>query len=225
MFAGAERPNLYLFYLSAIKDSMGWPLFGLGLISAAYALWKRTAADVMLLSYALANYVAISSTTSESLYYPRYALPIILVMAILSGRAIAATMHAKSRHRVLAATAAVVACIVVPLGTSISVAHDMMRTDTRTLAKDWFDSNVPAGSRVLIEGLKIGPVRATVPLHETSESILRRMEYWKIEEPKQAKFLELQLAVHPGGGYDLELVRPQASSRLTNTWHEVSSTL
>ncbi len=80
---------------------MGWPLFGLGLISAAYALWKRTAADVMLLSYALANYIVISSTTSESLYYPRYALPIILVMAILSGRALAATMHAKSRHRVV----------------------------------------------------------------------------------------------------------------------------
>jgi hypothetical protein len=67
---------------------------------------------------------------------------------------------------------------------------------------------------VLIEGLKIGPVRATVPLHETPESIQRRVDYWTVKEPKQAKFLELQLAVHPGGGYDLELVRLDSISSL-----------
>ncbi len=53
-----------------------------------------------------------------------------------------------------------------------------------------------------------------MPLHETPESIVRRMEYWNAREPKQAKFLELQLAVHPGGGYDLELVRPESIQSL-----------
>ena len=38
-------------------------------------------------------------------------------------------------------------------------------------------------------------------------SIQRRIEYWKVVEPKQAKFLELQLASHAGGGYDLEYLR------------------
>ena len=213
-FVGAERPNLYLFYLTAMRESMGWPLFALGLASAAYALWRRTAADVMLLAYALANYLAIGSTTSESLYYPRYALPIILVMAILGGRALAEAMRKSPGNRVTVAIAAVAILIVSPLGALLSTAYDVTQPDTRTLARTWFMSNVPTGSRVLIEGLKIGPVRATVPLHESAESMVRRKDYWTVKEPKQAKFLELQLAVHPGGGYDLELVRPESIQSL-----------
>jgi 4-amino-4-deoxy-L-arabinose transferase-like glycosyltransferase len=211
---GTERPNLYLYYLRAVGDSMGWPLFGLGLISAAYALRRRTAADVILLSYAVANYIAISSTTSEMLYYPRYALPIIFVLAILGGRGLADAMRAMSRRGAMAATVAVTILVVLPLRTSLSTAHDLTVPDTRTLAKNWFDSHIEPGSRVLVEGLKIGPLRSTVPLHETPEAILRRIEYWRVKEPKQAKFLELQLAVHPGGGYDLELVRPESTQSL-----------
>ena len=134
--AGAVRPNLYLYYLTAIRDSMSWPLFALGLISATYALWRRTAADVMLLSYALANYVVISSTTSATLYYPRYALPIILVMAILSGRALAEALRANSRHRVAVATAAVAVLIVLPLGGLLSTAYDLTQPDTQNCCQD-----------------------------------------------------------------------------------------
>ena len=43
-------------------------------------------------------------------------------------------------------------------------AHTLTLPDTRTLAKAWFDANVPAGSKVLIEGGKIEPARETVPL-------------------------------------------------------------
>ena len=204
---GGGRPNLYVFYLSAIQQSMGWPLFVLGLASTAYAVWRRTPGDVLLLSYALVNYYAIASTTSEHLYYPRYALPIIVVLAVLSGRALADLATGALRYRVAMTAAIVAGCVALPVGQTVATAYVLTQTDTRALAKLWFEANVPQGSRVLIEGLKIGPLRKTVPLRQTRESIQRRIEYWKVEEPKQAKFLELQLASHPGGGYDLEYLR------------------
>ena len=64
------RPNLYVFYLQVLVDSMGWPLMVLGLAGSAYALWRRTAADVMLLSYGIVNYLVIASYDFDGLVLP-----------------------------------------------------------------------------------------------------------------------------------------------------------
>ena len=83
----------------------------------------------------------------------------------------------------------------------------LTRPDTRTLAKTWFDANVPAGSKVLVEGGKIEAARETVPLQDTREMITRRIAYWKVVEPKQARFLQFKRAVHQGTGYELTFVQ------------------
>ena len=67
---------------------------------------------------------------------------------------------------------------------------------------------------MLIEGTKITSSRLTVPLDDSRESIERRIAFWKLEEPRQAKFLEIKRAVHEGGGYDLELVKIAAVAPL-----------
>ena len=54
----------------------------------------------MLLSYAAINYLAIASTSSDVLYYPRYALPIIVVLAIIAGRTLADLSVLIARRRI-----------------------------------------------------------------------------------------------------------------------------
>ena len=205
--SGAARPNLYLYYLDVMRISMGWPLFVIGIVSVAYAAWRREAADILLLSYAVANFVVISSTTSEVLYYPRYSLPIIVVFAALSGRALADLAVKSSSRSSWAATFVLALCVAIPVGQSITTAYALSQPDTRTLAKRWFEANVPDGSKVLIEGGKISPDGQTIPLQDTREVLRRRIQYWSKVEPKQAKFLELRLSVHSGVGYELEYVR------------------
>ena len=85
--------------------------------------------------------------------------------------------------------------------------YSLLLVDTRTIAKQWFEVNVPSGAKVLVEGGKTGPKRESVQLSESRESLERRIEYWRRVEPQQAKFLEIKLAVQQGVGYDLELVR------------------
>ncbi len=117
------------------------------------------------------------------------------------------TWPSSSRAGALRYGRAALCLIAWPLTHAVMSAYSLTQTDTRTLAKEWFDAHVPAGSKVLIEGGKIAASRLTVPLDDSRESLERRIAYWKVKEPRQAKFLELKRAVHQGGGYDLELVR------------------
>jgi hypothetical protein len=155
----------------------------------------------------LANYVAISSTTSENLYFPRYSLPIIVVLSILGARLLADLFGSATRWQLPIRVGAIVLFAGWPLVSSARFSHSLTQPDTRTLAKDWFEARVPDGSKVLIEGGKIAASRLTVPLADTSSSLSRRIEYWKSVEPRQARFLQMRQAVHGGGGYELELVR------------------
>ena len=213
-FSSGVRPNLYLYYFEAMRESMGWPLFVLGLVSVAYALRKRTRADVLLVSYAVANLVAISNTTSESLYFPRYSLPIIAVLALLTGRAVADLIGSLGGRRVAVTTAIVAVLLVLPIRQSLSTAGALLRSDIRSEAKSWFEANVPAGSKVVIEGGKIGPERQTVPLQDTADAMRRRIAYWSKLEPRQAEYLATKLAVHEGVGYDLLFVRTDTMESL-----------
>ena len=201
------RPNLYVFYFDAMVDSMGWPLMLLGLAGSAYALIRRAPADVMLLSYAAVNYVVIASTNSASLYYPRYALPIIVVLVLLAGRVLAELVQWRGRPHWAVLAAVLAALLIVPARQAGMTAYALTKPDSRTLAKEWFEANVPAGSKVLIEGGKIGAVRQSVPLQDSRAAMQRRIEYFRTVEPRQAEFLERKLAVHEGVGYDLQFVR------------------
>lgn len=209
-----SRPNLFLYYLGVLVDSMGWPLFIVSLVALAWAVQRRTRADVMLLSYALANYLAISSTASQWLYYPRYALPIIIVMLILVGRLVSDVVENVRRWRAAVGMIALVLLAAWPAWRVVVADYSLTLTDTRTVAKEWFESTVPAGARVLVEGGKTGPKRETVQIGESRASLERRIAYWRKVEPRQARFLEVKLAIDDGSGYDLELVRQQSIKSL-----------
>ena len=201
----AERPNLFLFYLGTLRQSMGWPLSIVALAALGYGIWRRTAADVILISLAMLFYAVISSTTSQ-LYFDRYVLPIIVVLVILAGRSADVVWKHLHSVRPMAMMAAIVLLIAVPGYQSVQRSLVLTRPDTRALAKEWFDRNVPQGSRVFIEGGKIAPVRSTVPLQDTAESIRQRIAYWRVHEPKQAEFLTWKLLELQGPAFNLELV-------------------
>jgi hypothetical protein len=88
------------------------------------------------------------------------------------------------------------------------VANDYLltRTDTRTIAKEWFEQHVPAGSKVVIEGQKIEPTRLTVPLRDSTENMRENITYYRSREPGKAKYLEFKLQVTNGKSYDLVYV-------------------
>ena len=202
-----ERPNLFAYYARALVESMGWPLFIVSSAATIYALWRRTLADVLFVSFAATTYLVISSTTSLHAYFPRYVLPVIPVMAALSGRLLSDLSEVVPfLQKRIAMGFVVVLLALVPGYQAIQQSRVLTRTDTRTLAKQWIDSQVPQGAKVFVEGAKIAPVRSTVPIQESTDSMRERMDYWRAVEPRQATYLRHRLSVHDGRGFRLVLV-------------------
>ncbi|MGH8249934.1 MAG: ArnT family glycosyltransferase [Steroidobacteraceae bacterium] len=200
-----ERPNLFLYYFLALQESMGWPLFVVCLAGLGYGLWRRTSADVLLASFGLLFYLAIAGTSSDHLYYTRYALPVVAVLIMLGGRLIDLAWRSSSAPGRVAIALATGLVAALPLYETAVRGWVLTQADTRALARDWIDKNLPQGSRIYIEGAKIAPVRSTVPLQDSAENIKRRIEYWKVAEPRQAEFLKLRLQVLEGATFNLEL--------------------
>ena len=123
-----------------LLDTVGWPfvLFaGVGIVRADRKVTLR------LLAFVVPFALFIASTFPAS----RYLVPLVPFVASFAGIAIA---QIAGWNRA-AAWVAVAASSVLPIRASIVTDEFIRRTDTRTLAARYIESNVPAGSTVLLQ--------------------------------------------------------------------------
>jgi hypothetical protein len=110
-----------------------------------------------LVTFPAVFFVFISNTWP----FGRTANPLYPFLAILGAAGLVSISRACGRHAALALAALTVVAAAQPL--AMSVTFDMLvgRTDTRTLAMQWLESNAPAGSTVAIEpySVQLQPTR------------------------------------------------------------------
>lgn len=127
-----DDPVAPLAYLDRLWDTLG-PAVLAGLAGLVVALVRRTRADVVLASFAVAYGLYLMPLAA---HFDRYVLPLVPVVGVLAGS-----------RRWLAPVAA--ALLLVPLGWS---AHDAWQhgtnTDPRLAADAWIADNVPPGDRI-----------------------------------------------------------------------------
>jgi hypothetical protein len=121
----------------------------LAVVGVAYAAWRRHPADIIILTF-LAAYILLIGA-GRSVFF-RYADPMIPLLLLLGGRALAVLVErtAHGRARRLALAVALVLIGVAPLVHDVRYDLLIQQTDTRTLAFDWLASHVPAGSRAAV---------------------------------------------------------------------------
>jgi len=130
----------------ALWQGLGPVLFLLTLAGVVVALWRRTRADWILLSFVVATYVVLGAGSSV---FVRYADPLLPPLLVLAGRAVGEVLRVTVRRRAEIATAIAVLVMAVS-----SLPHDVTydvligRTDTRTQAFDWLASHTQPGDRV-----------------------------------------------------------------------------
>ncbi|MEX2495403.1 MAG: glycosyltransferase family 39 protein [Woeseia sp.] len=196
--------SLFVFYYHAILESMSWPVFILCSAGVLYAIWKHRPVDVMLVAFAGVWYTAMASSTDQHQFFPRYILPVIPVMALLGGRLLANLASFLPRDSRRAAVPLVLAALVtLPVAKIAEKNHSMLKVDTRAVAKAWFDDNIPAGSKVLIEGSRTVVSNATIPLQNTEQNLRDSIEYWRDRAPGKARYFRMALNVMPDRTYDL----------------------
>ena len=118
----------------------------LAVIGVGYAAWRRQPADWIILAFLLV-YVAVIGAGGSVFF--RYADPIIPLLLLLGGRALATLVESTNAGPVrrLALAVAVVLTVVAPLAHDVRYDLLIRQTDTRTLAFDWLAQHVPAGGR------------------------------------------------------------------------------
>ncbi|MBZ0280902.1 MAG: glycosyltransferase family 39 protein [Anaerolineae bacterium] len=137
-----------IFYLQSLLWAVGWlqtAVFALGFV---WAVWRRRLPDVMLLSFGVLYYLVAARA---NVYFARYIIPFSVIASILAARAVweaAVSLRLKSTY----AVAAVAILLVIQPLISIAFYNQLIdRTDTRTLAREWIDANIPDGTKMATE--------------------------------------------------------------------------
>ena len=138
------------------------------LVGLVAGFWKREA-WTMLLSATIAFFVLIVSASNRGLS-ESYLLPVTPAIWLLSSRGIAAL----SLDRRWLFTAGVVGVGATSL--FLDVREDVMlaRPDTRVLAKQWMETHIPSGSKILMDGMRFRFVQG-VPLNPDKNTVARRL--------------------------------------------------
>ena len=117
-------------------------------VGVCLGLWNRHRWDIIW-TVLIVVFLGIMSTADRS-QAERYMMPIMPALWLLSGRAVAAVSQ---RHRV-AMVIGLVCVVAIPVGMLIRHDYEKTQSDTRVLAKEWIEENVPSGSKLLMDGLR-----------------------------------------------------------------------
>ena len=118
-------------YLDRLWEAIG-PLLLVAVVGVGAALWRRTRADLVLLSFAVVYWLTLMP---QQAHFDRYVLPLVPVLAVLAGS-------------VRAAVPVALVALLLPLAWSAGDARELTRTDTRLRADAWVDANVPRRDRI-----------------------------------------------------------------------------
>jgi hypothetical protein len=152
----------YLFHvLHSFPEGMGLPIFGLALVGLAVAMWRHGAREVVLLAFPLPYFVVIGTWSSR---FERYTLPLLPFLAALAALGLVALADAVRRHgdgavarlgrvwRPGLGLAVAAALVVAPEVARVTHWHLLLaRPDTRVVAGEWIERQIPAGARIAME--------------------------------------------------------------------------
>lgn len=162
------------FVSMCVVPAFGVPLALAAAAGAVFALVRRTRADLVLLAFVVAYVVLASRAASVN---GRYAIPLIVPGLLFAARLVAAAADSRlpAGAARAAAPALAIALLSAPLALELVETNvKMTRSDTRIDALRWFEAEVPADSRVVLDMLKFWNT-ASAPLAENRVRIEERI--------------------------------------------------
>jgi 4-amino-4-deoxy-L-arabinose transferase-like glycosyltransferase len=185
-----------------LTGAIGVVLVVLAVAGLAWALWRRTRLDLMLAPYVIVYFVYIGTWKELA---DRYLLVIVPPLLLLAARVCVELVDlARPRTRrvaVLVAVAVLAVAITLPLADSIAFDRALSGTDTREVAREWIQQNVPAGSLIGVENYGPPLVREDVLDHYRAAGL----------DPVAYRLLRLKLPAPetPDRSRDLQRLRRQ----------------
>jgi 4-amino-4-deoxy-L-arabinose transferase-like glycosyltransferase len=141
----------YLFYLKTLMWGMGWPLGSFAILAAIVAPFRRNRIDFVLLSFPWLVFLYLGS---QEMFFGRFMLPVIALMIIVSISLLVEISSRVIRHslwRKAALLSMLIILSIQPFAASIRFNSLITKEDTRAIAKEWIEQNLPEGTRVAMD--------------------------------------------------------------------------
>ncbi|MGX6447260.1 glycosyltransferase family 39 protein [Patulibacter sp. S7RM1-6] len=169
-YVGEPMTNGIAFYAWAATWGIGWAPFVAGVLGAALLAWRRPRVALLLLPLVVL-YLAIMG--GQDRFFARWLLPVVPVLCLTAGFAVAQAAALLRRRAPRLAVAAVLALGLAAqsLVHSTHTAAVVGRDDTRTVLRDWMVGHVPATAGVVLESMSPA---AWMPTFDGSD------EYWSL---------------------------------------------
>lgn len=144
------------------------------LLGVVLGLWRRHRWDLIWSVLALSCLVLLS--LSDRGKPPHYLIPILPALWLLGSRAVVTVLG----HRWWLAVPGFACLVAFPLAALVYQDYMWTKPDTRVVAKEWIEANVPSGAKILMDGAKYRFVMSP-PLQPNDAVIERRIERAKHE--------------------------------------------
>lgn len=171
-----------------LRDTVGWPvclLAAIGFVWAIAADWRR---GLLLASFTTAFLAFVSNTVPMSRYL-NVVIPLICMAAAFS---VARATRRFGRSAPIAATALTALAMVPGLVGSLKTDLFFRQADTRTIARHFVESRIPAGTSILVQ-----PYSA--PLRQSHEALMESLRANLGSEQRASIKFQLMLAARPPG--------------------------
>ncbi len=171
---GQSPEPIALLYLTTLLHGLGALPLALGLVGLGLAWRARPAQTVFLLAFPV---VYLSFLMPKPLFFARFTLPLVPVLCLLAALTavkIAGKVRAAWRPGIVAALAA--ALVAQSIANDLAHSRLLLQTDTRVLASQWVQNNLPRGSRVWVEDWAVYDVSGRSYTPRAAELRLQRFE-------------------------------------------------
>jgi hypothetical protein len=137
-------------------------------VGVCLGLWNRHRWDIIW-TVLIVMFLGVMWAADRS-HAERYMLPIMPALWLLSSRAVAAV---SKRHWI--AMVAGLACItVIPVVMLIRHDYEKTQSDTRVIAKEWIEANIPSGAKILMDGFRYRFIPSP-PLQPSASTVTRQV--------------------------------------------------
>jgi len=209
----------FIAYLKYFYRELGIPQVLLALISLALVLFYRRKRDLLLLSFILPFYGLMGG--SKYLVSSSYMIPLMPFLYILMARTLndgLSRFQGFSGREQLVKTVTLMFLLIYPVVNVWKLDLSFTGKNTRVLAKEWIEENIPFGSKVLMDSGKT--INSFAPLIAENEVSIQRTLNRKTREISSKSLQDTTKMVDPGSLKYFEILQqtvPKESYDITST--------
>lgn len=220
---GMDVENGWIYYLlQGLPNAFGIGLTVVSIIGVLYALLRHRREDILITSFVL---FYIGYIGSWKVGVDKYLLPILPFLTLLAASLIFEVLYGISRSSFFMKLLLIlftVLCISEPLARSVYNDFLLTQKDTRTIAKQWIEENIPPGAKIALDAGNFDVAKMSPPLNDTEEGLKEKLlerekeipQTWSSSKEQINQYFQMKVKYAKGKSYHLVHIVPSLNGEI-----------